>query len=86
MRSYSTGQQEPQLSLCHTDSMDIELSPPSPSPPYSRYTTISLSCGNVSPLLPREWSPEEESTMELLQPVETALRNSRSTDPLSCLH
>jgi len=62
VRSYSTGQQEPQLSLCHTDSMDIELSPPSPSPPYSR-----------------EWSPEEESTMELLQPVETALRNSRKS-------
>ena len=25
----------------------------------------------------REWSPEEDSTMSLLQPVETALRNSR---------
>merc|ERR1719464_116575 len=48
--------------------MDIELSPPSPSP---------------SPPYSREWSPEEESamdsTMELLQPVETALRNSRKS-------
>jgi len=43
------------------DRMDIEVSPPSPSPPSSR-----------------EWSPEEDSTMSLLQPVETALRNSRS--------
>jgi len=43
------------------DRMDIEVSPPSPSPPTSR-----------------EWSPEEDSTMSLLQPVETALRNSRS--------
>jgi len=48
-------------SLGQQDKMDIEVSPPSPSPPTSR-----------------EWSPEEDSTMSLLQPVETALRNSRS--------
>jgi len=47
--------------LGQQDKMDIEVSPPSPSPPTSR-----------------EWSPEEDSTMSLLQPVETALRNSRS--------
>jgi len=47
--------------LGQQDRMDIEVSPPSPSPPTSR-----------------EWSPEEDSTMSLLQPVETALRNSRS--------
>jgi len=74
VRSYSYGtpcppchqyspepENRPPLSLCSTDSMDIEISPPSPSPPSSR-----------------EWSPDEDSSMSLLQPVEDAIRNSRT--------
>lgn len=53
------------LSLCSGESMDIEISPPSPS-------TSSASS--------REWSPAEEDseTLDILKPVETTLRNSQS--------
>jgi len=51
------------LSLCSGESMDIEVSPPSPS-------TSSVSS--------REWSPAEDDseTLDILKPVETTLKNS----------
>lgn len=48
-----------------SDSMDIEISPPSPSPPSSR---------EWSP------DEDEDSTLSLLLPVEQALRNSRKQE------
>jgi len=60
-RQHDTEEWRPALSLCSADSMDIEISPPSPSPPSSR---------EWSP-------DENDSTLSLLQPVEQALRNSR---------
>jgi len=53
------------LSLCSGESMDIEISPPSPS-------TSSVSS--------REWSPadDDSETLDILKPVEKTLKNSGS--------
>jgi len=52
------------LSICSGESMDIEVSPPSPSSPCSS----------------REWSPAEDNnlsdTLNILKPIEKTLRNS----------
>jgi len=52
------------LSICSGESMDIEVSPPSPSSP----------CGSS-----REWSPadtDNTDTLNILKPIEKTLRNS----------
>merc|ERR1719208_235380 len=53
------------LSLCSGESMDIEISPPSPS-------TSSVSS--------RQWSPadDDSETLDILKPVEKTLKNSGS--------
>ena len=48
-----------------------------PPPPLPQHQGRANSQQNLERLMCREWSPEEDSTMSLLQPVETALRNSR---------
>eukprot|EP00092_Neocalanus_flemingeri_P014579 GFUD01015728.1.p1 GENE.GFUD01015728.1~~GFUD01015728.1.p1 ORF type:complete len:612 (+),score=83.64 GFUD01015728.1:642-2477(+) len=54
------------LSICSGESMDIEISPPSPSTPC---------------VISREWSPADDNenmsdTMNILKPLEKTLRNS----------
>ena len=66
------------LSLCSGESMDIEISPPSPSTSSGEhYYDVVVSDHSVS-ASSREWSPadDDSETLDILKPVESTLRNS----------
>ena len=68
------------LSLCSGESMDIEVSPPSPSSSSGeRDTTVLVDLLNtITAVSSREWSPadDDSETLDILKPVEKTLKNS----------
>ena len=68
------------LSLCSGESMDIEISPPSPSTSSGEhyYDVVWWRVTSTVSASSREWSPadDDSETLDILKPVESTLRNS----------